>query len=413
MTRHRQPLPVFATLLFALLTACASTSTQAPVAPAPPPVVAAPSQQATAAHALPGLPDDILWVRDSAEYRALSVQAYSLAGRRIEELAAGRQPGTWAVALDVDETVLSNLDHEIELEANNGVFDEAGWERWVARRAAPVLPGAVPFLERVHRMGGKIALVTNRDEFMRADTEANLRQQGVPFDLLLLRPSPDKGAKQPRWDAVEQGTAEPGVPPLEILMWVGDNIKDFPGGDQKLHTAPVEALAAFGDRFIVVPNPLYGSWKPSAAPMAPAPPTPMVPLVPSPAEAAATPTFTVPSATNGAAAADGTSEDASSGKVYVDEVRALLEKSLPAKLRVTIRGNLADGCTKLGNPNVTRQRRNFHIALPATRESGKVCTQALVPFELAVPVSITGLPSGTYTVEAGGKTDQFTLDQDN
>lgn len=400
MTRHRQPLPFLTALLFAFLAACASSQQ---TAVAPPPLVAAPAPMATPAPAAPAsaprLPDDIVWVRDSAEYRALAVQAYALAGRRIEELAAGRQPGTWAVSLDVDETVLSNLDHEIELEANNGVFDEGGWQRWVARRSAPVLPGAVSFLERVHRMGGKIALVTNRDEFMRADTEANLRAQGVPFDLLLLRPSPDKGAKQLRWDAVEAGTAAPGVPPLRILMWVGDNIKDFPGGDQKLHDAPLEALAAFGDRFIVVPNPLYGSWKPSAAPMAPAGPKPAV-----------TPSAPMePAATNGASAAD----DASDGKVYVDEVRALLEKSLPAKLRVTIRGNLADGCTKLGEPKVTRQRRAFHIALPAARESGKMCTQALVPFELAVPVSITGLPSGTYTVEAGGKTDQFTLDQDN
>jgi len=409
MTRHRQPLQLLSALLFALVTACASTQ-QTAVAP-PPPIVAAPAPAPTAAtSAAARLPDDIVWVRDSAEYRALAVQAYSLAGRRIEELAAGRQPGTWAVALDVDETVLSNLDHEIELEANDGVFDEAGWERWVARRSATVLPGAVPFLERVHRMGGKIALVTNRDEFMRADTEANLRAQGVPFDLLLLRPSPDKGAKQPRWDAVEQGTAAPGLPPVKILMWVGDNIKDFPGGDQKLHDAPAEALAAFGDRFIVVPNPLYGSWKPSAAPMAPAPPTPTTPPAPAPPQPAATPSpSTAPAATNGAAPAD----DASNGKIYVDEVRALLEKSLPAKLRATVRGNLADGCTKLGEPNVTRQRRAFQIALPATREKGKMCTQALVPFELAIPVSITGLPSGTYTVEAGGKTDQFTLDQDN
>ncbi len=90
----------------------------------------------------------------------------------------------------------------------------------------------------------------------------------------------------------------------------------------------------------------------------------------------------------------------------------MLEKSLPAKLQVTIRGNLADGCTKLLDPKVTRQRRTFHIELPATRAKG-VCTQALVPFELAVPVSITGLPSGTYTVEAGGKTATFTLQQDN
>ena len=107
------------------------------------------------------------------------------------------------------------------------------------------------------------------------------------------------------------------------------------------------------------------------------------------------------------------SDDAEAGKVEVDEVRAMLEKSLPAKLHVEIRGNLADGCVRLQDPKVTRQRRTFHIALPATRGVGKLCTQALVPFELAVPVSITGLASGTYTVEAGGKTDQFTLEQDN
>jgi 5'-nucleotidase (lipoprotein e(P4) family) len=401
MTRPRQP-HLFSALLFAFLAACASTQTTAP-----PPIVSAPPPSAapatTAAPTAPRLPDDIVWVRDSAEYRALSAQAYALAGRRIDELAAGRQPGTWAVSLDVDETVLSNLDHEIELEAGNGVFDEGGWARWVAKRSAPVLAGAVPFLERVHRLGGKIALVSNRDVPMQADTEANLRAEGVPFDLLLLRPSPDKGAKQPRWDAVAQGTAAPGVPPLEIVMWVGDNIRDFPGGDQSLRDAPAEALAPFGNRFIVIPNPMYGSWKPSAtatpAPMPTQPPPASAPAPAPPAEAPVTPV----ASEEGAGAA---------GNVYVDEVRAILEKSLPAKLRVDIRGNLPDGCTKLGEPEVTRQRRTFHIALPSTRAKG-MCTQALVPFELAVPVSITGLASGTYTVEAGGKTDSFTLQQDN
>ncbi|HET9766706.1 MAG TPA: HAD family acid phosphatase, partial [Thermoanaerobaculia bacterium] len=370
--------------------------------------VAAPAATApaTAAPAAVRLADDVAWVRDSAEYRALSVQAYTLAGRRLDELVAGRQPGTWAVSLDVDETVLSNLQHEIDLEAVAGAFDEGAWKEWVARRAAPVLPGAVAFLERVHRLGGRIALVTNRDEPMRADTDANLRAEGVPFDLLLLRPSPDKGAKQPRWDAVEQGTAAPGVPPLKIVMWVGDNIRDFPGGDQSLRNAPPEALAAFGDRFVIIPNPMYGSWKPSAAPMTP-PPTPAPPAAPP---AATTPP--APAAPPASMPVAG-SDDASDGKVYVDEVRAMLEKSLPAKLHVEIRGNLADGCVHLQDPKVTRQRRTFHIALPAIREKGRMCTQALIPFELAVPVSITGFASGTYTVEAGGKTDRFTLEQDN
>ena len=275
MMRHRHPLPV-AALLFALFASCASTTTTPAPVTAPPAVVAAPAPSApsaaTSAAAAP-LADDVAWVRDSAEYRALAVQAYALAGRRLDDLVAGRQPGTWAVSLDVDETVLSNLQHEIDLEAAAGAFDEGGWQRWVAARSAPVLPGAVAFLERVHRLGGRIALVTNRDEPMRADTAANLQAEGVPFDLLLLRPSPDKGAKQPRWDAVEAGTAAPGVPPLKIVMWVGDNIRDFPGGDQSLRQAPPEAMAAFGDRFVILPNPMYGSWK-SAAPQPMASPKP-------------------------------------------------------------------------------------------------------------------------------------------
>ena len=131
------------------------------------------------------------------------------------------------------------------------------------------------------------------------------------------------------------------------------------------------------------------------------------PMAPAPVATPAT------GSTNGSGASAGAApdEEPSSG-VYVDEVQSLLEKSLPARLKVVIRGSLADGCTRLQDPTVSRQRRTFHIALTATRDRGKHCTQALVPFELAVPVSITGLASGTYTVEAGGKTDTFTLQQE-
>ncbi len=398
MKRFRQPLPLVSFLVF-LLAACASTAppASAPSAATAPTAAATPAPAESAAAQLA---DDVRWVRDSAEYRALAAQAYALANRRLDELVGGRQPGTWAVALDIDETVLSNVQHEVELDEMGADFDEGLWQEWVRRRTATALPGAVVFLERVRRLGGKIALVTNRDEFMRADTEANLRQQGVPFDVVLLRPSPDKGAKGPRFEAVERGTATPDLPPLQIVLWVGDNIRDFPSLDQSLRNAPPEALAAFGDRFVILPNPMYGSWKPSAPR-----PTPAPTAVPAAPES--------PASSNGTAAPQPAASAGEGGKVYVDEVRALLEKSLPAKLAVQIRGSLADGCTHLGEPKVTRQRRTFRIALPATRDRDKVCTQALVPFDVTVPVSITGLASGTYTVEAGGKTATFTLQQDN
>jgi hypothetical protein len=269
----------------------------------------------------------------------------------------------------------------------------------VARREAPALPGAVPFLQRVHQLGGRIALVTNRDESMRADTEANLRQQGVPFDVVLLRPDGGPSAKAPRWEAVQRGTAAPDLPPLEIVLWVGDNIRDFPGLDQSLRDAAPEALAAFGDRYVLVPNPLYGSWKPSAQPMA-APPA--APGTAAPTGSPAAPTTAAPAPPTGPAA-----------PVYVDRVQAMLLKSLPAKLLVGVSGNLPDSCSRLGEPSTSRERHTLHVRLSASREPGKVCAQALVPFSIEVPVDIIGLASGTYTVEAGGKTDTFTLERDN
>ena len=48
---------------------------------------------------------------------------------------------------------------------------------------------------------------------------------------------------------------------LGILAFIGDNILDFPGLDQRVTTAGEEAYADFGVRFFMLPNPMYGSWQ--------------------------------------------------------------------------------------------------------------------------------------------------------
>jgi 5'-nucleotidase (lipoprotein e(P4) family) len=254
-----------ALLLCTLAVGCSSAPVTTPAPPA-----AAPAAPATSA----ALPDDDLWVASSAEYAAIAWEEYVLAGRRIGELAQGHAAGTWAVVLDVDETVLSNVQHEIELARENQDFSDPAWNAWVDRGDAPAIPGVARFCQRVHELGGKVVLVTNREEQKRAPTEANLRREGVPFDLLLLRPDGGSNDKTARWAAVTQGTAAADLPPLEVLMYVGDNIKDFPGGDQAIRRGGEAALQPFGDRFIVIPNPMYGSWKPARSPAAPAPPPP-------------------------------------------------------------------------------------------------------------------------------------------
>lgn len=231
-------------LVLLLAAGCASTGVEAP-----------PTSPALRA---PEPPFAIHWVRSSAEFPAALVQAYALAGERLEQLAAERQAGTWAVALDADETVISNSQFQKELAASGGPFSRELWNAWVQRREATALPGARAFLERVHDLGGRIAIVTNRDEALCPDTEANFRDLGLPFDVILCRRGDSR--KEPRWEQVGNGTAAPGLPPLEIVLWLGDNIQDFPNLGQDLRFEPEAAFEDFGRKYFVIPNPMYGSW---------------------------------------------------------------------------------------------------------------------------------------------------------
>ncbi len=161
------------------------------------------------------------------------------------------------MVLDADETILDNSTYQLRQARAGRPYDEASWAAWVEERAAPALPGAVEFTRQVRELGGRVVVVTNRTEAGCPATRDNLRSVGVPFDAVLCRGATSD--KNPRFQAVEAGTA--GLPPLRVLMWVGDNIQDFPGQSQALRSAAPAALDPFGRTFVVLPNPMYGSWE--------------------------------------------------------------------------------------------------------------------------------------------------------
>ena len=206
------------------------------------------------------LPGNTHWFRNSAEYRAVAHQTYRLAAERLRLLAAGRASGTWAVILDADETVLDNSEYQKRIAAANTSFDPQTWNAWVREEAATAIPGAAEFIAAARELGGRIAIVTNRDEEVCGPTRANLRQLGIDVDVVLCRP-PSSGDKNPRFAAVANGTAAPGLPPLAVLLWVGDNIQDFPALTQDLRFRDAQAFDAFGRSYIILPNPMYGSWE--------------------------------------------------------------------------------------------------------------------------------------------------------
>ena len=146
MTRHWSL--VFAV---ALAAACHSAApAPAPVIPphATPSAVAAPAPQASPTPAAARLPEAFRWVRDSAEHRAIYLQVYRQATKRVEREAARLPAGTWAVVLDADETVIDNLPYEIERIEQQLPFNSASWHEWTEKRAAVPLPGAAAFLAR-------------------------------------------------------------------------------------------------------------------------------------------------------------------------------------------------------------------------------------------------------------------------
>ncbi len=205
------------------------------------------------------MPTGLHWVRNSAEYKALTRQVYTLATKELEaRVAAGEFKGkVWGVTLDADETI---LDNSLEAKERRGAgFDGVVWTEWCRREEAPAVPGSVAFIRRVKELGGKVAVVSNRGVLVQKSTEANLKKLGVDFDVVLLKDG--TGEKEPRWDLIENGKAKPGLPAFELVMYFGDNIEDFPGLGQELAgEESADAFAAFGSKYFVLPNPVYGSY---------------------------------------------------------------------------------------------------------------------------------------------------------
>jgi len=262
-----------ALLLLSVAAACATAAPAAPAAPPPAPAPVEVTRRPTPPHPLPIPPGGVVrtplppaatmgavhWWRSSAERTAVFVQTYRWAGERLRELAASERRGTWAVIMDADETALDNSTYQLRRNSQNEGFTAETWAAWVNEQAATATPGAVEFTRLVHELGGRVAIVTNRDDPTCPATRDNLRRVNVMADVVLCRVA-GASDKNPRFAAVQSGTGT-GLPPLKVLMWVGDNIQDFPALTQEVRTRGPQALEPFGRTYVLLPNPMYGSWE--------------------------------------------------------------------------------------------------------------------------------------------------------
>lgn len=207
------------------------------------------------------LPASVRWTRGSAEHRMLFEQAYAGATRAVDSLVSVSSGGDWAVILDADETIIDNSEYQRRRAVLDSGFTDASWSDWVAERAATTLPGADRFLRHVRDRGGRVVIVTNRTQAECPDTRANLLAVQLVTDLVICRDEGPQGSdKNARFAAVRTGRAAAGFPAVDVLLWVGDNIQDFPSLSQAARDAGPEVVSLFGRRYFILPNPMYGSW---------------------------------------------------------------------------------------------------------------------------------------------------------
>ena len=204
----------------------------------------------------------LLWMRTSAEYRALAYQGYNVAMNAVKMAVTdpSHQRKPLAIVLDADETVVDNTKLMGESIANgNGRFDAPWWRQAVHQGKSQAMPGAVEFLNEVHKQGVEIFYVSNRYAPVNLDvTIQNFKELGFPSvdkdHVLLFEKDSDK---QPRFDVIAKKYA--------VVVYMGDNAGDFPIGTKGKTLAERNDIIDahkedFGTTFVVFPNPAYGSW---------------------------------------------------------------------------------------------------------------------------------------------------------
>lgn len=208
----------------------------------------------------------VKYVRDGEEYAALTRQVYRLAADALPAAVASLPRGTpWAVALDVDETALDNSVYELERATYDIPFNDPSWHAWVLRREAGVVPGTAEYIGAVRAAKGRVAWISNRDEGGREATRDNLARHGLWMEgdlLCLQRPADTAYTKARRRTELVQGSgscAWAGVRP-RVVHFVGDAMGDFPAPEEPAIAGGRAGDEAFGRRFFLLPNPMYGRW---------------------------------------------------------------------------------------------------------------------------------------------------------
>ena len=200
-----------------------------------------------------------LWYQNAAEVDALYQQGYNVATNKLKELLKQPTDKPYSIVLDIDETVLSNIPFQVKMIKDGTAFNPKLWDEWVQKAEATPVAGAKEFLQFADKNKVQIYYISDRTDAQVDATIKNLEAQGLPVqgrDHFMFKKEGDKSKEGRRQEVIKH---------TNLVMLFGDNLVDFAEFSTKSETdrdKMFEQLKAeFGDKFIIFPNPMYGSWE--------------------------------------------------------------------------------------------------------------------------------------------------------
>ncbi len=200
-----------------------------------------------------------IWFQRSPEMQALYYQGYNLASLRLSEFVKQKTSKPKAVVVDIDETMLDNSPFEAQVIFDNAEFSPELWKKWTSMAKAKALPGAVEFSQFCDSLGVEVIYISNRKVDEIDVTVKNLDSLGFAFARKENMFFKEKvSSKRDRREKVSEK--------YEIVMLIGDNLNDlsevFENRGVDWGASVVEQnRREFGNRFIMLPNPMYGEWE--------------------------------------------------------------------------------------------------------------------------------------------------------
>ena len=230
----------------------------------------------------------LLWVKYAAEYTAVAEQIYRSA---MNDLPAFIADTSWsampsqtnaanlppAVILDVDETVVNNVDFQLTYERP---FANHKLDEWSSNYQSLAIPGVRNFVDAARAQGVAVFFVTNRPCQTIVGNDDPCPQKGTTIDDIRevgIDVEPEfvmLSGEQPGWDREKLTRRQLIAENYRVIMLIGDDLGDFVPCARKKVVAPCTAPGTrdsraaalitydkyWGAGWYILPNPMHGSW---------------------------------------------------------------------------------------------------------------------------------------------------------